>query len=51
MGVPLGDKVTADAALNYLYFQVKEKENNPENVRSVSNTFGLRIGVSLFLGS
>lgn len=51
MGVPLGDMVTADAAFSYLYFQAKEKENNPDNVRTVSNTFGLRIGVTVFLGS
>jgi len=51
VGAPLGKKVSVDAALQYLYFQLNAKNNNPYNERHALNNVGLRLGVSIFLGS
>lgn len=50
VGLPLGEKVVLDMILGYQSLTFKEKEDNPENVRWVAGTFGLKVGFVVFLG-
>ncbi|MEO0573112.1 MAG: outer membrane beta-barrel protein [Bacteroidota bacterium] len=50
LAVTLGDKVSFDVLLVYLNSQVKPTENNNNNSRSISSSFGLRLGFSIYLG-
>lgn len=51
MAVPIGDQVTFDGLMGFNSLVRKDKENNPDNERYVFNTFGLRIGFVVLLGS
>ena len=51
LAAALGEKVTWDIGLNYRYNKSEPSENNIANTRIVSNSFGLKFGFSVFLGS
>ncbi len=50
MAISLGNRVSFDAVLVYLRSQFKPKENNEDNSRTISNSFGLRLGFSIYIG-
>ena len=50
IAIPLGKKVSFDALLGYTHFETKQKEDNPSNVRNISNNFSLNLGFSVYLG-
>ena len=50
IAMPLGKKVSFDALLGYTHFETKQKEDNPSNVRNISNNFSLNLGFSVYLG-
>jgi hypothetical protein len=51
LAAPLGEKVTFDVSAGYYSTTIKEKEDNPNNDRSVIGTLGLKIGFTVYLGS
>ncbi len=51
MAVKIGEKVTFDMMAGYNSTSVKAKENNPDNIRTVQGTFGLRFGFVVLFGS
>ena len=50
IAIPIGQKVTFDLALGYRSTTVKAKEDNDDDNRVVLGTFGLNLGVSVYLG-
>lgn len=50
VAVPLGELVTFDALLDYRSITTKDKENNPNNERTVNGTLGLKLGFTILLG-
>ncbi|HEY6915721.1 MAG TPA: hypothetical protein VI413_13680, partial [Paludibacter sp.] len=51
IAIPIGDKVTFDALLGYNSLTVYDPVNNTDNQRTVTGTFGLKLGFSVLLGS
>ena len=51
ISIPLGEKVSFDTLVGYIHSSTKEKENNEYNDRHVVDTFGLKLGFSVYLGS
>ncbi len=51
IAVLLGNNVTFDVMAGYNSLRVKEKENNPDNNRTVTGTIGLKVGITILLGS
>jgi hypothetical protein len=51
IAIPLGTRVAFDAMLGYNSLTIKEPENNAHNERVVMETFGLRLGFSVLIGS
>jgi len=51
IAAPLGDKVTFDVSLGYNSLIIKEKEDNPDNDRTVVGTVGLKLGFTIFFGT
>ena len=51
IAVPIGEKVTFDLMAGYTSLTLKAKENNPDDVRSVMGSFGIRLGFDLWLGA
>ena len=49
LGIPLGDKVSFDALLGYQSYIYKAKEDNENNERSIIGTYGLKLGLTVFL--
>ncbi|MBW6492593.1 MAG: porin family protein [Lentimicrobium sp.] len=49
IAAPLGDKVAVDFLVGYFSTTVKDKEDNPDNERTVIGTLGLKFGVVVFL--
>ncbi len=49
MAVPLGDKVLFDFMVGYSSLFVKQREDNPENFRTLINSFGFRFGFAVVL--
>lgn len=50
IAVPLGKKVTFDTMLTYNSLTIKSKEDNPDNNRDITGTFGIKFGLHIFLG-
>ena len=50
VAVPLGEVVTLDVMAGYTSATVKEKEDNPDDNRTVQGLFGIRLGLVVFLG-
>lgn len=50
LAVPLSKKATFDTSLTYNSLTVKDKDDNPDNVRTVEGTFGIKFGFHVFLG-
>jgi len=50
IAIPLGQKVSFDALLGYTHFETKQKEDNPNNVRNITNNFSLNLGFTMYLG-
>ena len=50
IAVPLSEKFTFDVSLGYRSTIVKLKEDNPNDNRTVTGTFGLKLGVAFFIG-
>jgi outer membrane protein len=50
IGLSLGEKAVLDMALGYQSLTFKEKEDNPDNERAIVGTFGLKVGIVVFLG-
>ena len=51
IAIPIGDRVTFDALLGYNSLTVYAPVNNTDNQRTVTGTFGLKLGFSVLLGS
>ena len=51
VGIPVGQKATFDVAATYNSLSVKADEDNPDNVRTVIGTVGIKLSVLVFLGS
>ena len=51
IAAPLGEKVTLDVSVGYYSTTIKDKEDNPNNDRTVIGTLGLKFGFTVFLGS
>lgn len=45
----LSNKAALDFMLGYLSTSIKDKEDNPDNYRTVINSFGLKFGLVIFL--
>lgn len=45
----LGDKVSLDFMVGYISMTMKDKEDNPDNERTIIGTLGLKFGVVVFL--
>ena len=50
VAVPLGDKVTFDLLIGYNSYEEKDKEDNEDNFRTVTGTFGIKFGFIVFIG-
>ncbi|HEY4785818.1 MAG TPA: hypothetical protein VIH57_07205, partial [Bacteroidales bacterium] len=50
LAIPLGNVASFDVLADYNSLTVKNKEDNPDNTRTVSGTLGLKLGFVLFLG-
>lgn len=50
LAIPLGDKVTFDFLAGYNSTTIKDKDDNPDNERTVSGTFGIKFGFLVFIG-
>lgn len=50
LAVPLGDVVNFDIMAGYVSTTVKDKENNPNDTRSVLGTLGIKVGFLFYLG-
>jgi len=51
IAAPLGEKITFDVSAVYSSTTVKQKDDNPNNVRTVTGAFGLKLGFTFFFGS
>lgn len=51
VALPLGEKVTFDVSAGYYSTTIKDKEDNPDNDRTVIGTLGLKLGFTVFLGA
>jgi hypothetical protein len=51
LAVPLGKKATFDTMLTYNSLSIKDKEDNPDNFRTILGTFGIKFGFHIFLGN
>lgn len=51
LAAPLGEKVALEVLAGYNSLTLKNKKDNDDNERSVSGTFGLKIGFTIMLGS
>ncbi len=51
LAAPLGERVVLDVLAGYSSFTEKDKENNDDNERTVFNTLGLKLGLTIFLGA
>jgi opacity protein-like surface antigen len=49
IAILLGDKVTLDFMAGYISMTMKDKEDNPDNERTVFGTLGFKFGVVVFL--
>ena len=49
MSVPLGEKVLFDLMAGYSWLSIKAKQNNPNDDRDVTGSFGFRIGFNVLL--
>jgi hypothetical protein len=50
VAVPLGKKVTFDTMISYNSLNTKDKEDNPDNERTIIGTFGIKFGFHIYLG-
>lgn len=46
----VSDRVTLDLLAGYSSYREKQKENNPNNYRTITGTLGMRFGISVYLG-
>jgi hypothetical protein len=51
VAIPMGEKVSFDLMAGYNSFTIKDKEDNPDDERIVLGTFGIKLGITIFLGS
>lgn len=51
VAIPMGEKVSFDLMAGYNSFTIKDKEDNPDDERVVLGTFGIKLGITIFLGS
>ena len=51
IAIPISKRLTFDMLVNYNSYTSKEKENNEENYRMVTGTFGVKFGFIIFLGN
>lgn len=50
LGIPIGDRAFFEGMVGYQSITIKDKEDNPDNERTVINTIGIKIGISVVLG-
>ena len=50
IAAPLGERVTFDVMAGYNSMTVKDKEDNPNNNKTIFGTFGIKLGFSVKLG-
>ena len=50
MAIPLGRIVTFDVLVGYSHVVLKDKEDNDNNYRNISNSTGVKIGFTILLG-
>jgi hypothetical protein len=51
MAVPIGDIVAFDIMVGYVGTTIKDKEDNPDNYRTVLGTLGFKIGFNMYIGA
>lgn len=51
VAIPLGSHVNFDAMAGYSSLRIKETEDNDDNERYIYNTLGLKLGITVLLGS
>ncbi|MEO1515390.1 MAG: hypothetical protein AAFV95_10265 [Bacteroidota bacterium] len=49
MACPLGDRILFDVIAGYRVFKVQNKEDNPDNFRTIIGVLGLRLGLTVIL--
>jgi hypothetical protein len=50
LAIPIGEKAAFDFMFGYNSSKIKDKEDNEDNTRSITGTFGIRFGFVIFLG-
>lgn len=50
IAAPLSDKFTLDVLVGYSSTTIKEKNDNPDNERTVIGTVGIKLGLTFFFG-
>lgn len=51
LATPLGKKVNFDTILGYSSEVLKDKKNNPNNLRSITGSFSISLGFTVLLGA
>ncbi|RUT77879.1 outer membrane beta-barrel protein [Ancylomarina longa] len=51
IAAPLGKKVTFDVLAEYSSLTIKDKDNNPDDEKTVIGTFGINFGFTIILGA
>jgi len=51
IAVPIGNRASFDTMISYNSMTTKDKEDNPDNGRTIAGTFGIRFGFMIFLGN
>ncbi len=50
VAAPLSDRFTLDVLVGYSSTTIKEKDDNPDNERTVIGTVGIKLGLTFFFG-
>ena len=50
IAIPLGEKFSFDVLVGYNSLTIKDKEDNPNNERTIVGTLGVKLGFTLFFG-
>ena len=50
LAIPIGEKAAFDIVLGYNSSKIKDKEDNEDNYRTITGTFGVKFGFVFFLG-